>query len=177
MSLSKRIAAIEVQAAPALERAKKRRQWVKLYFNTTKIDFDEAYRYSQYVGEPRTRQQFINSMAEHGLFSYLFRHKLYKNIEQISEEQWQESQNHASIFLVREWYGREITLDESSRELEIFKQAKADFLAGIPPEQSEAALYCRNLFAQYPLLKNESDAMTEWSSGMDIKEWFKRWMA
>jgi hypothetical protein len=174
MSLSKRIAAIETQYAPALERAKRRRQVLAQYFATTETDFDETFVYFQYVGDGCTFEQAKNSVGEHFLISLAFCHLLYKSVKTLTNEQIHEAQKRASYILARQWYGREVTLDECASEREICKQAWEDFKAGLPVAESESAMYVRSLFAQWPRLKNQSDAMTDFLAGMDWQEWHKQ---
>ncbi len=174
MSLSKRIAAIEVQVAPALERAKRRRQVLAQFFLTTKTDFDETLAYFQYVGDDRTFDEAKSSVGEHFLISLALCHLMFKQVKSLTEEQINEAQKRASFILARQWYGREVTLDECASEREICRRAWEDFRAGLSVAESEAAMYVRDVFARWPRLKNQSEAMTDFLAGMDWQEWYKQ---
>jgi hypothetical protein len=174
MSIKNRLQRIEHQAAPALERARKRRQTLTHFFINTKVDFDDAFKFAQYMGNIRTREQTKSDIGEHFLLALAQCNRMYKGIRQLTPEQIHEAQALATVILTREWYGREITTDEAEREAGIIEQARADFDAGIPPEESEAARYFRNLFAEYPRLKNQSDAKAAYLAGADMQEWHKQ---
>lgn len=174
MSLSKRIASLEARAAPILERARKRRQRLEHILNNTQNDFDKSYQLAQYIGNNQSREQAKSDWGEFFLLSLFKCQRLFKPAPRFTREQIREGMAQASVILAREWYGREITLDEAKREQEMIEQAAADLEAGISPDKSEAAMYYRNLFARYPRLKNQSGAMRAYLAGADMQEWHEQ---
>ena len=165
--LQTRIERIEEQNAPLLKLIKARRARYDHFHKIPFPDLDYAMAFAAYIGNPADRETLESDRTTHGVLTMMELDVRFPHGDK--RERVTEAMIYTSIRLTREYYGREETFEEAKKEVEIMEQAERDFQAGVPADESEAAQYFRNLFAQYPRLKIESDSMAAYMGGADAR--------
>lgn len=166
--LQARIEHIEEQNAPLLKLIKARRRIYDHFSTGPYLDIDRAVAFAAYVGNPADRETVKRDRITWGVLATMELEVRFPHSPK-TREIVETGMLYASIRMTREFYGREQTFDEGKREVELAKQAEADFQAGVPFDESEAAMFFRSLFAQYPRLKLKSDSLAAYLAGADAR--------
>jgi hypothetical protein len=121
----------------------------------------------RYIGSNASREQTEQDLTEIMMLGIAEHHTRYgrwfRGLEEVEH-----AMACALASLMLEWYGREMTLEEARRELELSAQLEKDMWAGLPVEDSEAAQYFINTFAQFPRFKFSSDRHAAYMAGASI---------
>jgi hypothetical protein len=166
--LQTRIERIEEINAPLLKLIAARRRMYDHFSKGPHVDIDLVMAFAVYVGCPVDRETAARDRLTWSVLSSLEIEVRFPHVPK-TREIVETAMQYALIRMTREFYGREITIEEVKREIELSRQAEADYQAGVPAEESEAAQFFRNLFAQYPRMKFESDSMAAYLSGADAR--------
>jgi hypothetical protein len=166
--LQTRIERIEEINAPLLKLVAARRRLYDHFSKGPHPDIDYVMAIADYVGCPLDSETAARDRLTWGVLSSLEIEVRFPHVPKTLEIV-ETAMRFALIRMTREFYGREITVEEVKKEVELSQQAEADYHAGVPADESEAAQYFRSLFAQYPRLKFESASMAAYMSGADAR--------
>jgi len=147
--LQARIERIEENNAPLLKLIKARRRIYDHFHKSIQPDIDYALEFSAYIGNPADRETIESDLIACCVLATMELEVRFPHLER-TRERTEDAMLYTVVRTTREYYGREVTFEEAKKEIELAEQAEADFRAGVPSEQSEAAQYYRSLFAQYP---------------------------
>jgi hypothetical protein len=167
--LQSRLERIERQAAPIMELIRERRAKIKHFRATVKLDdsLDAALAGYRYIGREASREQVASDLLELMGLTIAEHHKRHGRWFANNSE-IEAAMTRATMLLLRESYGREMSEDEAESEIDTWGQMEKDMHAGIPVADSEAAQYFINLDAQYPRLKTRSDRMNDYLYGAKL---------
>lgn len=166
--LQTRIERIEENNAPLLKLIAARRRIYDHFHKDPFPDIEYAMAYYAYLGNPADRETVERDRVTWGVLASIEIEVRFPHVPK-TREIVETAMQYATTRMTREFYGRELTAEETKREIEFAQQAERDFQAGVPADESEAAQYYRNLFAQYPRLKFESDSMAAYLAGADAR--------
>lgn len=158
MSLSVRIQKLEVVAAPIkAEQDRKRenrelREWIFREWKDYIDDMLAGYRYV--LGDDLDEEEITKDIIEHNLLYHAEATERFDTDESDKYKATQEQLNELSQELARRFdnhfYGNYQTVGHQKKEIEQWRQIRADMVAGVASAESEAAEYIRQLFKRYP---------------------------
>jgi hypothetical protein len=164
---------LEQQAAPIIERIQKRAAWVEETRGDIQFHVEKALAFCRYVGEPPDRAELEMDMVEQ---VFVMEYEIGDALQ--TDENMLAGILRAERHLILEHYGDDVSAEQILATDKFLVEAHEDIKAGIPAEQSEAALhFIEDAGSRPPLLRirKRSRLFESYLAGelMSVPDWMQ----